>query len=207
MQDKESPVTILYYAITKYVIPIVEKFHSDYPNNTLHIVSCQPHQIYQLLKEDRIDAGMVCYFGDSEPQFLEYHTFMKEKLCIMTSSSHPFAKRKCVSVEDLRDELIVDEIADKEWTASIHNLLGKKGLVPKRVVHAPQVDLMPLVLEKTLGVSIVPDLLKNMNNNKISFIDIDDEDFSFEMGICYKPDNNNPSLQLLLKVCDVLGLQ
>lgn len=197
---------ILYYAIPEYVTPIIEKFESYYPNIVLKTVSCQPHQIFQFLKDDIIDVGMVLYFGDSEPDYLEYYTFNTEKLCFMMPYSHPLAAKEEITLEEILDETIVDEIMDKEWSQSITNLIHNKKFYPRNTIHAPQVDLLPLVLEKTNGISIVPELLaNNLSNSKMVFSKIKDEGFQYEMGICYKPENNNPSIHLLRKICDELG--
>lgn len=197
---------ILYYAIPEYVTPIVEKFQSYYPNILLKTVSCQPHQIFRLLKDDMIDVGMVLYFGDTEPDYLEYYTFKKEKLCFMLPYSHPLAVKDEITLEEIQDEMIVDETMDKEWAQSVTNLLHNKNFYPKNITHAPQVDLLPLFLEKKNGISIVPELLaNNLSNNKMAFSKIKDTGFQYEMGICYKPENNNSSIQLLRKICDELG--
>lgn len=190
---------ILYYAIPEYVEPLVTRFHELHPNIILNTVSCQPHQVFAKLLEDDIDVGMVMRFDTPDSYGLTHIPLRSEKLSVVTTNEHPFAKRSSVLPQELQGELLVSVSVEKEWTRGIDCLLKKHGIVPCNVIEAEQTDVLPVVLNRTNGIHISPDLLRNMNNKSISITPIEADDFCIDMCLSYKEINGNLNLQLLTK--------
>lgn len=198
-------IGILYYAISEYIEPVVKQFQNVYSNINLSVRSAQPYQIFQYLSEDIIDIGLVMHFNFSSSAQYNFHPLRKEKLMAITLPNHHFSQKSRISPSDLAKENVILLTLDKEYSDNISQLLIKHNALPEKLITAEQVDLLPLVLEKTNGVFIGPELLRNMPRKNLIFTEIHSDDFYFDMCFAYKKNNNNASIKKFLKTWNDLN--
>lgn len=197
-------IGMLYYAVSEYIQPLVIKLQQNYPNIYLSIKSCQPYQVVQYLLEDVIDIGLVMNNNFLRPGEYNIYPLKKEKLMVICLPDHILVKKGIVSLEDISQESLVLLSLDREYSQNITELLIKHNSLPSEIIYAEQIDIVPIVLEKTNGVFIGPESLQNMPHKDLVFTEIDCNDFYFEMCFAYRKSNTNPAIQLFLKAWEGL---
>lgn len=195
---------VMYYAISEYVDPLVKRFQKDHNNIDISIRSSQPHQIFRDLNEGTIDLGMMIKFDAIHYKKFNMYSLGKEKSMVITRPDHPFTLKKSVTLADIANETLILLRLETEFCENIKYLLTKNKSLPKNIIYAEQIDLLSIALEKTNGVFIGQNLLKNMNRNDIAFSEIDSNVFDFEMCFAYLKKNMNPSIQMLFNTWEDL---
>lgn len=87
--------------IGQYVVPeIVAKFHHDYPDLHITLLSGNSQEIEHALTTDRIDLGMV--EGNIRQPQLKYTPFLKDELVAIVRTGNPVITEKEITVERLK---------------------------------------------------------------------------------------------------------
>ncbi|MDO5688875.1 MAG: LysR family transcriptional regulator [Tissierellia bacterium] len=199
--EGELKLGMLYYCIDEYVTPLIKSFKRTYPNINIELLSLQPDGVKECLQKDEVDVGVVMDV-DYDAAFHEIYNIQKlrrEKLSVLMSLDHPFAKEKQINILKLKGEKFIFFKLYRELNEYISKLLTANGVTHDDYLVTDQVDTIAYTIVETKGVSIVPSHLKNMRRDDVILIEIENEDFYIDMGIAYKSKNENPSLPLLLK--------
>lgn len=86
--------------IAPYLIPLfVERLSHQYPKLNLHIDELQTHQIISALENETLDVGLLA--TPLKTQGLEEQHLFLEPFSLFVRRSHPLAKKKSVSEDDL----------------------------------------------------------------------------------------------------------
>ena len=81
----ELRVGVLYYGIREYVQPFVNAFRKALPQIKVIYVSCQNYQVFELLKNGRIDIGIVARVDEEAVAQFDYVPIKREHLKCMIS--------------------------------------------------------------------------------------------------------------------------
>jgi DNA-binding transcriptional LysR family regulator len=92
------------YLLTYNLPPSVEQFTAAYPAVRLNLRSDLPSVVMRWVEEGEADLGIMPYDRD-EPRssMLEYQDLFEREFMLLTSASHPLARKKRVQPADLLD--------------------------------------------------------------------------------------------------------
>ena len=127
--------------IGQYLIPkIVGEFKERFGNIEIFLINANTKDIAIKLLADSIDLGLV--EGPVEERDILVEKFIEDELVVITSTKHPFAKKKSIDKSELlKEPLIIREEGS-----------GTRNIIEERLKEA-KVSLSPLKIKMELGSS------------------------------------------------------
>ncbi len=87
--------------IAQYVLPaLLAAFHQQFKDIKIQLSIHNTEVIEQLLREHKIDLGMI--EGLSKSKSFQYSPFIKDKIVLVTSAHHPLANKSSIKLEELK---------------------------------------------------------------------------------------------------------
>lgn len=191
---------VLYYAIDKYVTPILLDFKTKYPNTDISLSSHQSLQMIHDILSDKIEVGLLEEGDYSANHLLKFHTFAREKYALLICEDHPLAGKKSVSMQELANQTLVFMKSHSWMYGPILQYINAIGLENYNIQYSDHIDTLTMTLIETNGIAIVPEHLESMKRNKITMVGLLDEDESLYVNMClvHKKDLINPNVNLLI---------
>lgn len=140
---------------TTYLIgPLVEAFHSRYPQITLSVQEISQERMEDLLQVGELDVGIA--FGDVNCPDIEAIPLLNETLALVVSTRHPLAKEKSVGLQTLNTESLV--LLSKEFATreQIDSHCRKHGIHPKVMMEANALGAVIEIVRRTLLSTLLP---------------------------------------------------
>ncbi len=141
---------------THWVPNIVRAFQRDFPNIDYELLLGDYEEVGKWVMEGRVDGAFTVLPVTEE---LEVIPLEKDELVAILPREHPLAAQETVALEALcQDPFLMLEIqADKP--SSIQSLFLSRGLTPKVFFTTWEDYAIMTMVEKGLGVSILPSLI------------------------------------------------
>lgn len=113
--------------VALYIIPkILSAFHQQYPEVKISLLNRNTDTITKALTDQEIDIGIV--EGKKKNSSILYQPFMKDEVVAVCSSKSPLAKRKILTVEELRNYPIVLREQGSGTLAALKYALEKNNI-------------------------------------------------------------------------------
>ena len=169
-----------------YFPKVIAAFHKAYPNIHINIKEYGAAKVVKSVEEGEFEIGVaVLPLLDNS-----FHTFplVKEDMKLIVHESHPFAKRKTIRMNELKEEEFI--FYSEEF--ALYEIMRKKfiqeGFEPNIIFKSSQWDFMVEIVAANLGISILPESICNRaNNNQVRFIDLEPVT-NWELAIITKKD-------------------
>lgn len=139
---------------THWLPNIISEFKKEYPNINYELLLGHYADIEEWIAEGRVDCGFLRI--SKQPSF-KTELLEKDRLLVVLPENHPFAGCDKFPVEALADFPFM--LLEKGGKADISEILDKYNVKP--CIHVTTVDdyaVMSMV-EKGLGISILPELI------------------------------------------------
>lgn len=172
---------------THWLPNIIVEFQKKYPNIEYELLLGHYADIEEWVNEGRVDIGFtkVPTHSDLETEFLE-----QDKLLVVLPENHPMASLDKFPVSALTEYPFM--LLEKGEKAEISEIFDRCGITPD--IHFTTVDdyaVMSMV-EKGLGISILPELILRRTPYRIITKELDIQAFR-KLGIAMR-DRKNASL-------------
>lgn len=154
--------------LTQYgLTSIIASFKNKYPNIDINIFEDENDVILNMLIKSEIDFAIVRDSNLSRTSF-NVNTLVEDELVVVTSTSHPFTKKKYISFNDLRNENFI--ICAKSGVYDIClKECNKLGFTPNVVHNINKIETILGLVSEGLGVTIIVNtVLKPFKNPNIS---------------------------------------
>ncbi|KEY19016.1 LysR family transcriptional regulator [Kaistella antarctica] len=167
--------------IAQYILPeILAKFNSYYKNINIELVTHNSEDIATLLKNGKIDLGIV--EGESKSSYFDYQKFKKDEIVLVCKEDHPLVNKN-FKTKDLYD---VDLIVREQGSGTqefIQNQLKKSGVDLQKLNIIMQLGNSEsiknyLLHSEAMAFLSISTILPELKNNQLSVIDI--KNFSIE---------------------------
>ncbi len=192
-------IGILYYSSQQSWRSALPAFHKKYPNIKIQTFTRQPHEIYQALLDNEIDAGVLSVADYPDKDLLGFQSFARSGAIAMVPLQHPLSSRKTLTQKDLAHEQIVLLREDLCTTRAIMEALSRCHFIPERTIYSSNIDTMPFTLIETNSIHInSSSLLLPGFEAEIRRIPIVWPELYFTKALAYRTDNHNPALSLFL---------
>jgi DNA-binding transcriptional LysR family regulator len=113
--------------VALYIIPhFLSAFHQKYPEVKISLLNRNTDTITKALLDEDIDIGIV--EGRKRISSILYQPFMKDEVVAVCSSKSPIAKRKSISIQEIRNFPIVLREQGSGTLAALKFNLGKSGI-------------------------------------------------------------------------------
>lgn len=137
-----------------YYFPnIIVDFKNRFPKLDISILEAGTKEIHRMLEEGEIDLGVVVVDNNTSSQ-LEILPFLNEEMVICVPSTHPFANKQAVPLEELAEEPLVLFKEGYYQRDIIHLAAEKKGIEPTIILETNQISLTKSLTRKGLGITL-----------------------------------------------------
>lgn len=75
---------------------------------------------------------------------------------------------------------------------------GEYNIKPRSIITVEDSEILNLMIDLNMGISIVPKRIKELNSSRFSFVEIQGEPHSIKFCVAYLKENTNPCVELFV---------
>ncbi len=143
--------------IGNYILPsVITDFKNTNPKIKIYLLVGNSKRVIELLNSGNIDIGLV--EGDISRQKMVVRKLISDELILIVPPSHPWAKRKDVSISEIVREPFIFREAGSGTRQMIEKYLARHGITPhdmKISTVLGSTEAIKDAVENGLGVSII----------------------------------------------------
>ena len=182
-----------------YLPPIIKQFTNGYPKVGLALEELTNSDQLKALEEGRIDIGFVRSNQVSSEMNLK--SVYKENFSLVLPENHPINESNFTNLGQCANEpfILYPNESSPMYFQQILNLCSEHNFSPiisHRAIHGTTIFKL---VENGMGLSIIPDSLRDEHNYKIRFIALKNTTIKTELFVVWKKDFKNPVLKTFLK--------
>jgi DNA-binding transcriptional LysR family regulator len=136
------------------LLPLIGRFRERYPDITTDVRRVPARQIAAEVQQGSLDFGALT-FRPSEQGLLEVPVGSDE-LALLVPPSHPLAKQRQVSMEDVAGEPVVAHNDPSPARERVLRMFEERHLTLKMVISLPSLDGIKRAVEMKFGVALLP---------------------------------------------------
>ena len=185
-------------AMQHYLPTIIKHFSETHPKIKFYLEDLSNQAQLAALEKGQLDIGFVR--ANDIPSTMNLQSVYKENFSLVLPENHPITANNFVNMGQLANEsfILFPNTKSQMYYQQILNICGDCGFSPTishRSIHGPTIFKL---VESGLGISIVPQSLKDEHNYKIRFIDLVDVPHQTELFAVWNKDNRNGALPFFL---------
>src|SRR5262249_28131422 len=158
------------------------------------------NQVYEEVIEGTSDIGLVAF--PAPKKAIKVEPFRKDRLVAICSPNHAMAKKKDVTIADLKGEKFIGFEPDIPTRKAVDKIFRDSGLDVKPVMEFDNIETVKRAVEIDAGVSIVPyaTVAQEVKNRALAAIEFKGESYYRPLGIIYKSGRVlSPAMKRFLK--------
>jgi DNA-binding transcriptional LysR family regulator len=136
------------------LLPVIARFRRQFPEITIDVRRVPARQIAVEVQQGSLDFGALT-FHPAEEGLLEVPVGSDE-LVLLMPPSHPLAKRKQVTMEDVAEEPVVAHNDPSPARERVLRLFEQRHVPLRMVISLPSLDGIKRAVELQLGVALLP---------------------------------------------------
>ncbi|MDR1989499.1 MAG: LysR family transcriptional regulator [Acidobacteriaceae bacterium] len=136
------------------LLPLMAKFRAKVPDIAIDVRRVPARQIAIEVQQGSLDFGALT-FRPAEEGLLEV-AVGSDELVLLIAPTHPFAKRRQVTMEDVAGEAVVAHNDPSPARERVLRLFEEKHITLNMVISLPSLDGIKRAVELGLGVALLP---------------------------------------------------
>jgi DNA-binding transcriptional LysR family regulator len=154
--DVEGTVRVvsIYSAGLSEMSRLAEQFAAQYPTAQLHVEYMRPDKIYEALRGDAADLGLVSYPESSRE--IAAIPWREEEMQVAVPPNHPLAARTEVYPADLNGSAYIGFDEDLRIRRELDRFLRAQGVEVNLVMHFDNIQMIKEAVALGEGISILP---------------------------------------------------
>jgi len=136
------------------LLPLIARFHEKVPDIAIDVRRVPARQIALEVQQGSLDFGALT-FRPSETGLLEI-IVATDELVLLAPPSHPFARKKQVSMEEVAGEAVVAHNDPSPARERVLRLFEQRHIPLNMVIALPSLDGIKRAVELKLGVALLP---------------------------------------------------
>ena len=137
-----------------YVVPqVIARFHDQYPKIEIHLGIKDTQQIEEAVIRNEFDFGFVG--GHLAGDEVDVIPWVTDRLVLIVAPDHPFAKKRSIKSDDLRNEKFVLRERGSATRAAIGNRLEISGLEIDPVMELENPESVKKAVQSGLGMAFI----------------------------------------------------
>lgn len=139
----------------KRLLKIIGLFHEQHPGITFQLVENGSKKIEEAVETNLLDLGVVVLPTNNET--FDYFPFIEEDLKLIIPTSHRFAYREQVELEELAEESFI--LFNKDFVLNDRILLScnNAGFHPTVISESTQQVFIEQMVANKLGIALLPE--------------------------------------------------
>lgn len=187
-QSMKGPITIgIFHSLGSYVLPrLLAAIKKKYPETELSIFEGDQKEIQDALKNGTIEIALIYDIGlDKE---MEFQTLKTLHPYLILSGNSPFAQKKNLTLNDLKDEplVLLDLPYSREY---FYSIFQRAGFMPKIGYKTKSVPMLRSLIANNLGYSILnytPEDGPDYKGKSLIHVNINDIDHSLNLVVSWR---------------------
>ncbi len=179
---------------------IIKEFRKMYPLIEVEFKRASLHDISKQLENKIYDLVFTWPYDIDESKKIGNKVIFEDEVCAMISQSNDLSNKSSVSREELALENNI-MLAYEEKTKTYKHFLdfyNKYGLKPKSILPVADSQILKLMIELNLGISIIPKRFRELQSNRFSYVEIEGKPHKIKFSIAYLKENTNPCVELFV---------
>jgi DNA-binding transcriptional LysR family regulator len=136
------------------LLPLIARFRRTYPDIAIDVRRVPARQIAVEVVQGSLDFGALT-FRPAQEGLLEV-TVGSDELVLLAPPSHPLAKRRQVTMEEVAQEPIVAHNDPSPARERVLRLFEQKHIPLRMVISLPSLDGIKRAVELKLGLALLP---------------------------------------------------
>lgn len=137
-----------------YVVPqVIARFHDQYPKIEIHLGIKDTQQIEEAVIRNEFDFGFVG--GHLAGDEVDVIPWVTDRLVLIVAPDHPFAKKRSIRSDDLRNEKFVLRERGSATRAAISSRLEISGLEIDPVMEMENPESVKKAVQSGLGMAFI----------------------------------------------------
>ena len=147
-------VASIYSVGLSHMKDFVQRFRRRYPKATVHLEYHHPQRIYELVKNDQIELGLVSYPKAS--RLISVTAWRKEPMVVVCAPQHPLAAHRSVRVEQLGGLDMIGFNSGLQIRQAIDRTLAANHVEVNVVMEFDNIEMLKRAIEINDGISLLP---------------------------------------------------
>jgi len=131
-----------------------EEYARRFPTAQLHVEYMRPDRIYDAVRNDEADLGLVSYPESSRE--IAAIPWRQEKMQVAVPPTHPFAERDSVCPSDLSGQEFIGFDEDLSIRRELDRYLRNQGVEVRMAMHFDNILMIKEAVGLGRGISILP---------------------------------------------------
>jgi len=187
-------------AMQEYLPPIIKKFSRECPRIKFYLHDLSNKDQLAALEKKQLDIGFMR--AKNLPKTMDSISVFKENFSLVLPINHPITEANFVDMRQLSKEsyILFPNEHSQMYYQQIINLCADHGFHPQishQSIHGPTIFKL---VESGLGISIVPNSLRDEYNYQIRFIELNNVPQQTELFAVWNQGRDNAALPYFLEV-------
>jgi DNA-binding transcriptional LysR family regulator len=199
-------IGLLSVPVRDFLPKLIRKFRHKYPKVNIRLNYYHVGKMIEKLKADELDIAFTLSLGLQSIGGLEYKNLWTQPHCIIMHQDHPLADRTSINIAELVQESFV--MLEREVSPPGFDLLlaacANHGFSPNLVNTASHIEAVLMMVDAEIGITILPKYFQQYASPTLRFINIEGDDFKFDVLASWKKVNKNPSIPLFIEELELL---
>ena len=187
-------------AMQMYLPLILKEFGKKYTKINFYLEELTNTEQIRALEHEQLDIGFMR--SNIVSPDLRIKSVYKENFSLVLPENHYITKDNFKHMGQLSEEsfILFPNENSPMYFQQIQNLCADQGFSPRishKSIHGPTIFKL---VENGMGISIVPNSLRDEHNYKIKFLELDNVPHRTELFAAWKKTNTNPALHYFLEL-------
>ena len=182
--------------------PLIQRYHSLYPNVELVLKKCSAKELIALLKNSKIDVALILgremYFPDMVSEILAF-----EQVVLVSGANHPIIGKIPVTPHEIQGMTLVLCEEGCDYRRVFENNLRDTGVRPGTVMELSSIEAIKKCVIQQLGITLLPRMAVEGELTRGELVDLkwQGPDFDTNTQVVYHKDKwISPALSAFLKL-------
>lgn len=183
------------------IVPaLIERVSAEMPGVRINIIEDTTRNLLNGLIDGKL-AFAFCRPMEQSPK-ITYEVIYEESTCLVVAKNNKWLLNNNSKIKDLTDVpfILFPREAGSYFRDRIINACSLHGFFPKITHESIQANTLFRLVEKDLGVSVVPQSLAKGYSLNIEFLEIKEMKIPLQLAVAYKPQGLDEITQLIINM-------
>lgn len=150
------------------VLPfVIKNYRNVYPDVKLTLQHLHTIKQIDAIKKNELDIGIIGLSPNDHD--LDFHTIQSEPYVAAFSQEHPFCKKKCIKLSDLKYENFITTTrkVGPEYYDRVTQLCLKAGFSPKICQEADEMQTILSIVSCGMGIALIHKTAQNLRSDLV----------------------------------------
>ena len=148
-------VASIYSVGLSHMSRFIQDFMRQHPKANVQLQYQHPDRVYELVRNDGVDLGLVSYPRDSRT--VKAIPWRDEPMVFVCAPEHPLASHSTIALQQLDGEAFIGFDSDLRIRAEVDKALAAHGVSVRSVMEFDNTETIKRAIEIDAGVSLLPE--------------------------------------------------